>query len=175
MASSPHRSSNIVRRPMRPDVGLDAVDLAILRALAEDARIPNNVLAQRVGVAASTCLLRVRRLKDTGVIRGFHADVALEALGRPLQALISVRLQAHARSDIGAFSARFAALPHVLNVFFLGGATDFMIHVAAETPEELRNFVVRNLSASREVASTETNLIFEHRAGSSPIHEHARG
>lgn len=50
----------------------------------------------------------------------------------------------------------------MLNVFFLGGSNDFLIHVAARSPDDLRDFVVRHLSASREVASTETNLIFEH-------------
>ena len=154
-----------VRKRLRPDVTLDAVDHEILRILAADARTPNNVLAARVGVAPSTCLMRVRRLQDTGVIRGFHAELAPEALGRPLQAIVFVRLQTHARASIGSFAQRFAALPGVLNVFFLAGVNDFQIHVAARSPDDLRDFVVKNLSASRDVATTETNLIFEHVAG----------
>jgi len=124
--------------------------------------MPNNALAEAVGIAPSTCLMRVRRLQDSHVITGYRAEIALEPLGRSLQALISVRLQAHARSNIGDFTQRFATLPGVLNVFFLAGADDFLVHVAASTPDDLREFVVRNLSASREVASTETSLIFEH-------------
>jgi DNA-binding Lrp family transcriptional regulator len=154
-----------VRRRVREDVRLDAVDREILRVLAVDARTPNNVLAAQVGVAPSTCLMRVRRLQDVGVIRGFHAELAPEALGRPLQAIVSVRLQAHARARIGSFAQRFAALPGVLNVFFLAGVNDFQLHVAAKSPDDLRDFVVTNLSASRDVATTETNLIFEHIAG----------
>jgi DNA-binding Lrp family transcriptional regulator len=96
------------------------------------------------------------------VIKGFHAELAPEALGRPLQAIVSVRLQVDARSRIGSFAEQFAALPGVLNVFFLAGIDDFQIHVAAKSPGDLRTFVVQNLSASRDVASTETNLIFEH-------------
>jgi DNA-binding Lrp family transcriptional regulator len=151
-----------IRPRVREDVVLDAVDREILRVLAADARTPNNALAAQAGVAPSTCLLRVRRLQDTGVIRGFHAELAPEALGRPLQAIVSVRLQAHARAGIGSFAERFAALPGVLNVFFLAGVNDFQIHVAAKSSDDLRDFVVRNLSASRDVAATETNLIFEH-------------
>lgn len=151
-----------VRPRVAEDVTLDAVDREILRILAADARTPNNALAALVGVAPSTCLIRVRRLQETGVIRGFHAELAPAALGRPLQAIVSVRLQAHARAGIGSFAERFAALPGVLNVFFLAGVNDFQLHVAAKSPDDLREFVVRNLSASREVASTETNLIFEH-------------
>lgn len=158
--------SKKVRRP----VELDDTDRAILRLLAEDARTPNNTLAAAVGVAPSTCLMRVRRLHDAGVITAYRAEIDPEALGRPLQALVSVRLQAHARVGLGDFTARFASLPGVLNVFFLAGVDDFMIHVAARSADDLRDFVVENLSASRDVAATETNLIFEHVAtGSTPL------
>jgi DNA-binding Lrp family transcriptional regulator len=165
MADSRTPATNPVRRRTRTDVVLDETDHEILRILAADARTPNNVLAAQVGVAPSTCLMRVRRLQDTGVIVGFRAELAPEALGRPLQAIVSVRLQPHARPGIGSFAQRFAALPGVLNVFFLSGVNDFEIHLAAKSPDDLRDFVVRNLSASRDVASTETNLIFEHVSG----------
>src|SRR5689334_3338186 len=152
-------------RRVREDIVLDEVDHTILRVLAADARTPNNTLAAQAGVAPSTCLMRVRRLQDAGVIRGFHAELAPEALGRPLQAIVSVRLQAHARPRIGSFAQRLAALSGVLTVFFLGGVNDFQIHLAAKSPDDLRDFVVKNLSASRDVAITETNLIFEHITG----------
>jgi DNA-binding Lrp family transcriptional regulator len=141
---------------------LDDTDRRILRELARDARMPNSALADRVGIAASTCLGRVRALRDRGVIRGFHADVDPAALGRPIQAMIAVRLQSHARGHIPSFMDKIAELPEVLNVFFLGGANDFLVHIAATSTENLRDFVVVNLSGNPDVALTETNLIFEH-------------
>jgi DNA-binding Lrp family transcriptional regulator len=150
-------------RPARTRaVEYDETDRELLRLLAANARVPNNVLAQQVGIAPSTCLMRVRRLQSTGAIRGFHAELAPEVLGRPLQAMVVVRLHGHARTRIGEFGGWLAGLPGVLNVYFLAGADDFQVHVAAESPDALRDFVVRNLSASREVAMTETHLIFEH-------------
>jgi DNA-binding Lrp family transcriptional regulator len=147
---------------------LDEIDRAIVRSLAADARIPNNALAELVGIAASTCLGRVRSLRERGVIRGFHADIDPAAVGRPIQAMIAVRMQSHARSHITEFAAIVSCLPEVLNVFFLAGADDFLVHVAATSTENLRDFVVVNLSGNPDVALTETNLIFEHiRAGSS--------
>jgi len=144
----------------------DEVDLRILRVLADDARIPNNALAEQVGVAPSTCLGRVRALRERGVVRGYHADIDPAALGRPIQAMIAVRLQTHARGHIPDFMAKIATLPEVLNVFFLGGANDFLVHIAATSTQNLRDFVVVNLSGNPDVALTETNLIFEHiRAG----------
>src|SRR5919201_5857093 len=94
---------------LRPPAA-DEVDRRILRVLAEDARIPNNALAERVGIAPSTCLGRVRALRERGVIRGYHADIDPAALGRPIQAMIAVRLQSHARSRIRAFVADVAGL-----------------------------------------------------------------
>jgi DNA-binding Lrp family transcriptional regulator len=144
---------------------LDDVDRRILDLLIADARMPNNALAERVGIAASTCLGRVRTLCENGVIRGYHADVDPGALGRPIQAMIAVRLQSHARGQISKFAARVVQLPEVLNVFFLAGAVDFSVHIAAINTENLRDFVVVNLSGNPDVAFTETNLIFEHLRG----------
>ena len=167
-------SKNVPSRPPLPnpvrraaeDAGLDEVDRRILIELSADARMPNNALAERVGIAASTCLGRVRSLRERGVIRGFHADVDPSAIGRPIQAMIAVRMQSHARSHLAEFTAGVSELPEVLNVFFLAGADDFLVHVAAQSTENLRNFVVVNLSGNPDVALTETNLIFEHiRAG----------
>lgn len=167
MTANDSRSPQRQARPanfVRP--GLDDVDRRLLRLLADDARMPNNALAARAGIAPSTCLGRVRALRERGVIRGFHADIDPAALGHPIQAMIAVRLQAHARGHIPAFMAKIAALPEVLNVFFLGGADDFHVHIAAASTDNLRDFVVVNLSGDPDVALTETNLIFEHiRAG----------
>lgn len=155
----PHRwRSNDLRQQV------DEVDRRILAALAEDARTPNNALAERVGIAPSTCLGRVRSLRERGVIRGYHADIDPAALGRPLQCMISVRLQASGRAHIASFGAMVARMPDVLNVYFLGGADDFFIHVSAADSNALREFIV-TLSASPDVAQTQTNLIFDHIRG----------
>jgi len=158
---------NIVPPPPRSDpdgrreVHLDGTDHAIIRALTADARLPNNALAAAVGIAPSTCHLRVRRLRELGVIRGFHADIDPAALGLPIQAMISVRLQAHSRSKIEDFAGMIAREPQVLNVYFLAGTIDFLLHVVAASPDSLRRFVVE-LSTRPAIAHTETSLIFEH-------------
>src|SRR3954452_10400570 len=90
--------------PNDPQSPLDGVDRAILGAVSQDARITNQRLAERVGVAPSTALARLRSLRARGVVRGFHAEVDLSALGRPLQAMIAVRLAVHAREEIDAFT-----------------------------------------------------------------------
>jgi DNA-binding Lrp family transcriptional regulator len=150
-------------------VVLDDVDRRILELLVQDGRMPNNALAAQVGIAPSTCLGRLRTLRESGVIRGFHADVDPVAIGRPLQAMIAVRLQSGARGRMGEFTDRMRQRPEVGDIYFLAGADDFLLHVSAADPEMLRTFVVEQLSAYPEVASTETNLIFEHVRGGSPV------
>jgi DNA-binding Lrp family transcriptional regulator len=150
----------------QPEV--DDVDRRLLRELARDARIPNNALAELAGIAPSTSLGRVRALRERGVIRGYHADVDPVALGRPLQAMIAVRLQSDARGHIRRFVADAARLSEVLNVFFLAGKDDFLLHVAAASTEGLRDFV-ENLSSDADVAYTETSLIFEHVRGTAAL------
>jgi DNA-binding Lrp family transcriptional regulator len=146
-----------VRRPI-----LDETDRRILRLLERDARVPNNALAAAVGIAPSTCLGRVRAMREAGVIRGFHAEIDPAALGRGLQAMIAVRMQSGARAELSSFAERIAARPEVRDVYFVAGADDFLLHVAVRDTAMLRAFVVDQLSARPEVALTETSLIFEH-------------
>jgi DNA-binding Lrp family transcriptional regulator len=148
---------------------IDDVDRRILNALHDDARIPNSVLADMVGIAPSTCHGRLRRLQDIGVIRGFYTDVDPVAIGRPLQAMISVSLQSNARGRIRHFIHEIRKLPQVIDVYFLAGADDFILHVAARDTDDLRAFVVENLNADPDVAGTQTSLIFEHLRGGAPL------
>lgn len=134
-----------------------------------DARITNNALAQAVGIAPSTCHGRVRRLVDLGVIRGFYTDIDLVAVGQPLQAMISVSLQANARGKIRSFIQQIRRKRQVMDVYFLAGAEDFLLHVAARDTDDLRSFVVENLNADINVAGTQTSLIFEHLRGAAPL------
>jgi len=159
-------TTNDVRRAPDPARPLDDVDRAILMALATDARMPNNALAERVGIAPSTCLGRVRALRESGAIRGYHADIDPAALGFPLQAMIAVRLQATARDRLRAFTDRMRSLPQVRSIYFLAGADDFLVHVVARDAAALRDFVLDQLSQHHEVALTETKLIFDHARGS---------
>lgn len=144
---------------------LDEVDLTLLALLQADGRMPNNALAERVGIAPSTCHNRVRHLREIGAITGIHADVSPAWIGRPIQAMIAVRIGADARPVIKEFSDAMAQHPAVLNVYFVSGGDDFLLHVAAADTAELRDFVVEELSSKPFVAGTETHLIFEHVRG----------
>ncbi|GCD88040.1 Lrp/AsnC family transcriptional regulator [Nocardioides sp. LS1] len=140
---------------------LDDVDRTLVRLLRSDGRMPNNELAGRAGIAPSTCLTRLRRLRDAGVIRGIHADIDPAALGRPIQAMIAVQVTSTARGAVDEFVQDVRRLPGVLNVYFVSGRDDFLVHVAVSDTNELRALVAEDLGSAK-VARTETKLIFEH-------------
>ncbi|HEX5597157.1 MAG TPA: Lrp/AsnC family transcriptional regulator [Micromonosporaceae bacterium] len=141
--------------------GLDGTDLAILAELAADGRLTNSALAQRVGIAESTCLHRVRALRETGVIAGFHARLNLGALGRPLQAVVRIRLGSHNRDQVHNFNDILREIPGVLTAFHVAGADDYLVHVAVESPEALRDLVLEHINIHPAVRNTETQLVFE--------------
>ena len=150
-------------KPVPP--ALDDTDRAILAVLAADARTPNNAIADAVGIAPSTCLARIRTLRERGVIRGFHADIDPAALGRGLQAMIAVRLRAHTRERVQEFIRDVPGLPDVVGVWHVAGADDYLLHIAVADSDALRDFVLEHLTTHPAVGHTETSLIFGHLRG----------
>lgn len=148
-----------------PKPVLDDTDRAILAVLAADARTPNNAVAEAVGIAPSTCLARIRTLRERGVIRGFHADIDPTALGRGLQAMIAVRLRAHTRERVKEFIRDVPGLPDVVGVWHVAGADDYLLHIAVADSDALRDFVLEHLTTHPAVGHTETSLIFGHLRG----------
>jgi DNA-binding Lrp family transcriptional regulator len=141
---------------------LDEIDLELIRLLQQNARITNADLAAAVGIAQSTCITRVRSLVSRGVISGFSANVEPGELGLGTQVLISVTLRAGARAHLSDFMQQMRERPEVIQVFFLGGSEDFIVHLAVKDSDAVREFVLENLSNNATVASTRTNLVFEH-------------
>ncbi len=142
---------------------LDRIDFSILRELRKNARLPNKSLAERVGVAPSTTLERVRRLRENGAIAGYHAEIAPAAVGIGLQAMISVRLAQHSRGDLDRFHAHLLTLREVLAFYHVAGANDYLLHVAVRDSDHLRDFALDAFTTRPEVAHIETSLIFTFR------------
>ncbi|WP_035939764.1 Lrp/AsnC family transcriptional regulator [Knoellia aerolata] len=144
---------------------LDDVDRALVQALVDDGRISNAALARRLGIAESTCVGRVRALRERGVVTGIHAAVDHAHLGRPLQAVVAIRLAGHDRAQVEAFGDEMASLPGVLAAFNISGADDFLVHVSAQSPDQLRDFVLDNIASRPGVSHVQTSLVFRAHPG----------
>jgi DNA-binding Lrp family transcriptional regulator len=140
---------------------LDSIDLALIRLLQHDARQTNKDLADAVGIAQSTCLERIRALRGAGVIRGWHADVDPSALGRPLRAMVSVRLRPKSTASVLAFQQEMIRAPEVLAVWTVTGADDFLVEVATADVAHLRDFVFEHVTSRAEVVDAQTALVYD--------------
>ncbi|MFD6517421.1 Lrp/AsnC family transcriptional regulator [Rhodococcus sp. NPDC060176] len=147
---------------------LDPVDWKILAELQNDASITNKVLADRVGLATSSCHERVRRLRANGTISGIHAAVDPAAVGRSMQAIIAVQLRPHRRDLVDRFTADALALPETLALFNVSGPEDFFLHVAVRDSAHLQRVLIDHLAAHPEVWHAQTHLIYG-KAVTSPI------
>jgi DNA-binding Lrp family transcriptional regulator len=141
---------------------LDRIDYEILALLRKNARISNKEVARKVGLAASTCLVRIRVLQTSGVISGFHAEIDPVSLGVGIQAMIAVRLLRHFKPDVDAFRNHALSLPEVVQLYHVAGPIDFLIHVWARDSNHLRELAMTAFTSREEVSHIETELIFEH-------------
>lgn len=144
---------------------MDDLDREILQALYIDASTTGKALARQLGIAESTCAYRIRALRDSGAIRGTHADLDPAVLGLPLQAIIKVRLGSHSRDLVNKLYDGLVAAPGVIRAYHVAGTDDFHVHVAVANAEALRDLVLNHITSHQVVRGTETQLIFELRAG----------
>lgn len=141
---------------------MDELDTAILAELQSDARKSNRDVARAVGVSPTTALERTRALRRRGIIRGALLDIDLAAVGRPVQALIAVKIRPPSRDNIEAFRDWVITQPDTLGVFVTSGTEDFLVQVAVSDNQALYSFVVDKLTTRAEIADVRTSVIYEH-------------
>lgn len=140
---------------------LDSIDLKILRSLQEDARISNKDLATAIGIAPSTCLDRVQRLRSIGVIAGYTLRVDPERMGRSLQAFIAVKFTVHRSGLVEPFVRHLLDQPEVRTVYHVSGQEDFLMLIAAESAKHLQRLILDKVAVRSEVTQVHTMLIFQ--------------
>ena len=141
---------------------LDAIDTAIIRALQSDARRTNRDIAAAVGISPTTALDRTRALRERGIIRGAVLDLDLPSIGRPVQAIVAVRIRPPSRRNIEGFRDWVSTLPEVIGVFVTSGNEDFLIHVAVADNDALYAFVIDRMTERPEVIDVRTSVVYEH-------------
>jgi len=138
---------------------MDAVDSAILRELTADARLPYRELGARVGLSANAAAQRVRRLVETGTIRGFTVVTAASAPGGlppGLEVFVEVRLADGTTNE--AFTAALGrGFAQVLDAVHVTGSYDYLLHAVVADPAALDQ-LVRRLKREAGAAQTFTRL-----------------
>lgn len=138
---------------------MDALDRLIVTELQTDGRQTNARLAGRVGLSQSATLDRVRRLERDGLIRGYRADAAPEALGVGLQAFVAAELSSHSRGHIEGFERGILRVQGVRACYHVTGRFDYLVHVAVRDLEHLGKLIKSDIAGVPGVDKLETLLV----------------
>ena len=146
---------------------LDHIDRRILELLQANGRMTNIALAQRVGISPPPCLRRTRALEAAGLIRGYHADLAPEALGFAVTIFAQIGLLSQAEKDLKAFEDLVLTWPEVREAHMLAGETDFLLKIVAPDWDTYQRFLSAKLTAAPNVAHVKSALVLR-RSKSTP-------
>lgn len=126
---------------------LDARDLDILRVLATEGRITKAELAARVGLSASPCWERLRRLEDAGFIEGYQARISLRKLGPHVTVFVAVELSDHTAASFRAFEDAIRRQGEVTGCWALGGGFDYLMQVVTRDIDSYQRLIDELLAA----------------------------
>src|SRR4249919_1796407 len=141
------------------ELRLDRTDLALLAVLQVDGRISNSDLAERINLSASSCLRRVQRLEEGGVIAGYAALVDSARVGLGLQAFVRVQLARHDADAITDFSQRVNAWDEVVACHALTGDMDYLLQVVVRDLDHFSRFLLDRLLNGSGVADVNSSFV----------------
>jgi len=138
---------------------LDRIDRHILQLLQANGRMTNIALARKVGISPPPCLRRMRALEAAGLIRGYHADLAPEALGFAVTVFAQIGLLSQAERDLKAFEDLVLSWPEVREAHMLAGETDFLLKIVAPDWDSYQRFLSDKLTSAPNVNQVKSALV----------------
>ena len=148
---------------------LDNIDRAILRLIATDASLSLNDIADKVGLTATPCWKRIKRMEETGVIRARIAVLDADKLGLPVSVFVSVETADHSAAWLERFAQAVAATPEIVGAWRMSGDVDYLLHVVVPDIAAYDSFY-RKLIASVPLRNVSSRFAMERmKAGALPI------
>ncbi|NQW00897.1 MAG: Lrp/AsnC ligand binding domain-containing protein [Rhodospirillales bacterium] len=144
-----------------PVTDLDAVDLRILRELQINGRISNLELAKRVNLSATPCLARVKRMERQGVISGYAAFVAPDALDAAMLVFVEIVLDRTTEDVFELFREAVIAVPQIQECHMVSGGFDYLIKARVKDMADYRTFLGKSLVELPNVRETHTYVVME--------------
>ncbi len=108
---------------------LDNIDRAILRLLAADASLSLNDIADKIGLTATPCWKRIKRMEELGIIKGRIAVLDADKLGLPVSVFVSVETADHSAEWLARFAQAIAETPEIVGAWRMSGDVDYLLHV----------------------------------------------
>jgi Lrp/AsnC family leucine-responsive transcriptional regulator len=154
--SAPLARLTEVTSPAAPAVDVDDFDLALLRALARDARQSQRALARAIEMSAPAVADRLSRLERNGVIRGYRVDIDWAALGYPVVVYLAVT--AGPGMDLSEIIKAIRALPESEDMSVVTGGLDLLVRLRVRDHAHLRELLLSKIFTINGVQRTETFL-----------------
>lgn len=153
------KSSKTAQRRSPPAHGgaLNSFDRRILAVLQENARATVVEIADKVGLSQAPCLRRIRKLEETGVIRGYNARFDPEAIGIGFIAFVTLVLDYLTAATAEEFAQSIRDIPEVISCYIVSGGYDAMLHVAAKDSQAYSKIVfdrLRKIPGVKDVRSS---------------------
>ena len=142
-------------------VDMDEFDRKIIAVLMEDGRMTVTDLAVRVGLSKTPCQVRLRKLLNTGVIRGFHATVDPAKLGLDHVAFTEVKLSDTREKALGEFNAAVRRIPEIEECHMIASSFDYLLKVRTADIRRYRIVLGEKISSLPHVESTSTFVAME--------------
>ncbi|MEX0405650.1 Lrp/AsnC family transcriptional regulator [Aquibium sp. LZ166] len=120
---------------------LDERDLKILSILREEGRISKADLARRVNLSAAPCWERLQRLEKAGIIKGYHADVALKKLGAHIVVFMAAELEQHRAEDFQIFERAMERHDEIVACWAVGGGFDYILQIVTRDIDSYQRLV----------------------------------
>ena len=139
---------------------LDRYDRQILEILQTEGRIPNQDLADRIGLSPSPCLRRVRALEESGLIVGYRALLDARKLGLTLMALVHISMDQHTPERFANFEASVTVLPEVLECLLITGqAADYQLKVAVRDMDHYQTLLLEKITRISGVTGVHSSFV----------------
>lgn len=135
---------------------ISTTDVKILTLLQNDARMTNQSVADSIGLSASPCWRKIRKLEEDEVIQGYRAVLNRRKIGLAVMVFVRVTIDSHSESEAKKFEEEVAALEDVVACYSIGGDADFLLQVVARDLDSYAEFamsVVRRLPGIKEMQS----------------------
>ena len=141
--------------------GIDEFDRKLLALLQESTRLTAEQLGERVGLSASACQRRLKRLREDGVIEAEIAVVSPEAVGRSLTMIVEVSLEREHPHIVDAFKKSMRATPEVMQCYYVTGEADFVIILTARDMKSYERFTQRFFFDNPQVRRFRTSVVMD--------------
>lgn len=141
--------------------GIDRLDRKILHELQREGRLTMTELAARIGLSASPCTERVRRLERAGVIQGYHARLNPEALGRGLLVFVELTLSSKSAEVFEKMRRELLAEPRVLECHLVSGPFDYLVKARLSAMREYRDLLGQILRKVPVPAQSNSYVVME--------------